>query len=222
VVPVLIFMAASPCTTPARAAGAPTPRYVRVKMPSGAEIYVQFRGDQLRTAATVVGLAKAKPVKAKPSSSRASSSRARYTFPEVQLPVEKQQLPAGFSKALAVFTYQDEDRDSYVTAKLGLSRADAKGAVWTYWVTAYAQASDKLSGAQAAVLSNLGKLTLEAKAEPESGRQVGIAVTAKAGGVLLDDVTRNGKSVMVKLTVLDAQKKVAVATSGPLGKFAYG
>jgi hypothetical protein len=230
VVPILI-VAASAYTTPARAAAPPT-QYVRVRVAAADDIYVQFRGNELRMATTVAGLTKAKPVKATPSRSRPSSSAAVHTFPEVQLPVARQQLPTGLTKASAVFLHVTDagrNKQSFVSAKLGWSQLDANGATWTYWSNGFTdKPSGSPTGAPVIALPKLQQLRLDVKAEPKSGRQVGIVITAraggtaKAGGVQIQEITRNGKSAQASLKVLDRNGKVAASATGALSKFSYG
>jgi len=231
--------AVSPCKPPVQAVAAtaavetesstPEPEYVRIKV-SKRNVYVEFRGTEVRVAATAVDLETAKPVPArKPDTGRRTPEWISRSFPAVDLPVSGDQLPAGFVNAKAGFTYDrfrggedNELEQSSVDVKLGLSRTDKKGVRWTYWVTESAEPGKAPVSAPVINLPKLIKPTLKVTTESEGKRKVGVAIVAKSGELELSDITREGKSVQAHLRVLDRRNKAVVSEKGPLSKYGFG
>jgi hypothetical protein len=222
----------------APAAAAPQTFYVGLvilpnKAPAG---YMSVQNNQLRAAETAAGLETAQLTKAK-SAQLQDTGRARafqqfYEFPDTDVPVST----SGIEKAtvkLSIYRTRyaqgsggSSPENMGVYGDVSVSRRDASGNTWTYvfHVNANERSLSKNSAQHPLLLTVAGtdpenmKVDVAAKME---GRKARIGMQAKADGIDIYNVLKNGKNAPAKLEVTGKGGKHVVSETGDPVKFGF-
>jgi len=214
----LLTAAAAVASTKSDAA----PLYLRIAVSPTSSVYIEFRNDEMRVAGAAKDLERAKPVKA-------TASGSQYSFPEVELPVAKQELPAGFSKlttTLKLFRFRSSlgfmprQESVHAFGTLGLAREDSKGVLWTYCTQMSAQPAAAVERAPRISVPKLTPLTLSLVTKT-TRRRIGAGLRVMSGTTEVDDILRDGKAPQVQMRLLDNRGKVVASERGPLAKFGF-
>jgi hypothetical protein len=212
----LVWQAAAPQPVCADAASDSAPAYVRIGVPPKTTVYVEFRDTQMRLATTTAGLKTAPAVKA----TRASQNL--WSFPEVSLPLSARALPAGWKKVRAdLHLHLTNGKPESTCARLGVSRADARGALWTCWSSLAARVSTAPAKARLLQAREPAEIALRVTTKVQR-REIGVVARVMAGKAELDDIDKDGKSVAAQVTVRDAEGRVVTSKRGTLGDFGFG
>jgi hypothetical protein len=199
--------------------------YARLGVSPGVEIYFQFDERGMRVARSAHELATAEPVAA------AERDGMRAVFPEVDLPVEADELPARCNQLKAKCMVYDFGANAWGRRSLamdmicvispGFVYEDEAGAEWTYWIggigmdaATSAQQADVLS----VPLSVLAQPTVEvtAQVDQEGEDQVGLAITVTSGEMSFDGIEKDGEAVEATLVVRDSNGDTVVTKRGTL------
>ncbi|MGD0112076.1 MAG: hypothetical protein ABSD48_09435 [Armatimonadota bacterium] len=203
------------------------------KAPAG---YLSVQNNLVRVAKTAAGLETAKPTKAK-SAQLQDTGRARayqqfYEFPDTDVPVSA----SGIEKAsvkLSIYRTRYIQRTSAsspenmgVYGDVSVSRRDASGNTWTYvcHVNANERSLSSNSAQHPLLLTVTGadpkhlKVDVTTKME---GRKARIGMQAKADGIDIYNVLKNGKNAPVKLEVTGKDGKHVVSETGDPVKFGF-
>ena len=217
-------------------AAAATSQYLRINVTPQVTFYAQFSDNQLRLATTVAGLDKAKAIrdtqmrlattvaglKTAQTVKATRASQNMWSFPEVSLPLSARALPAGWKKVRAdLHLHLTKGKPESTCARLGVSRADARGALWTCWSSLDARVSTAPAKARLLQAREPAKIALRVTTKVQR-REIGVVARVMAGKAELDDIDKDGKSVAAQVTVRDAKGRVVTSKRGTLGDFGFG
>ncbi len=112
--------------------------------------------------------------------------------------------------------------EAYISAQVHLTKKDGAGNRWTYVLRSGAAVAAEKSVVKFPTfdvprVDNL-QLTIVTKIE---NKKAHIALQAKAGGMNIENVLKNGKNAACKLKVVNDYGKVVVAEKGDLSKFGF-
>ena len=186
------------------------PGYVRINVSDKSAVCLEFKGAELRAAASAEGLKTAEPVRLVGLNSQAPQSG------EFTLPIPADQLPEGISAIKGTFAR----RGNRVYSLLGICRTDAQKAVWQCDVGLWSVVGDQTDAAPSIPLPGLEKLTLAVTGAPSKG-SLGVGVNLTAGNSRVTGVRKDGKPVQVQVRVTDAAGKEVGARTGPLTDFGF-
>jgi hypothetical protein len=209
---------------------APPAYYVKLTLsPEGRPLaYAEIRGNELRVASTIEGLAEATSVRASDSgvSRDGGTTYQHATFPSVDLPVripEMTKVSGTFSLWRAVSRSRRSTTDHLsVGAEISLSKRAQSGVLLTYVFGSYADAAAAKGPSQAAhiAIPRVEKLRLELETQVK-GREARVGFRVKAGDVALRQVLRDGKPAVCTLEIADRQGSRIHASKGDLDKFGF-
>ncbi|MGO8702849.1 MAG: hypothetical protein ACLQVA_03440 [Candidatus Brocadiia bacterium] len=184
--------------------------YVRINVSDKSAIWLEFKGTELRAAASAEGLKTAEPVALRALGNQASES------PEFTLPIPADQLPEGIWAVKGSF----RRFGNMVLGQLGICRTDEQKVVWQCDVRVTSSTGDTAVGAGTMQLPGLEKISLNVSAKPSNGKLgVGVHLTASINQV--SDVRKYGKPVLVQVSVTDASGNEVGARKGPLTDFGF-
>jgi hypothetical protein len=186
------------------------PGYVRINVSDKSAIYMEFKGAELRAAASVEGLKTAEPVALRALGNQAARS------PEFTLPIPADQLPEGISAVKGTFTRFG----NRIQGQLGICRTDAQKAAWQCDVRVGSEAGENAAAAKPISFPKLEKLALTVTGRPSNGK-LGVGVWLAAGNASVSDLSKDGRPVLVQVSVTDAAGNEAGAKKGPLADFGF-
>lgn len=199
------------------------PDYLRIVVSPQVTVYVQFHENEMRLSTTLDGLGTAKPFRAT-AATPADRAGSRFAqFPEIPLPVPADALPAPATKLTATFRHIVPAPDGATSVVGGMKFLwnDESGRKWAYLQRVNLQTGATADVAPAVRAANLKKMSLDVAAKTR-GDVVGVAVRLIAGNQELCDVQRDGRSVSVKMQILDDQRKEVASKDGPLADYGFG
>lgn len=206
-----------------------TAAYLRIDVAPTTTLYVKFQSAEVRMATTVKALTRAKPIRLY------QAGDMEIEFPEVDLPVPLQTVPAGFSKLRGCFVVYapsrgpatGEDRPAnYVYGHLAFPKKDKNGGTWKYLLKFRSKTGANPETAPVVPMEPPKEIKLNLTAQ-SNGREIGIIITATAGHWsattrrwdILDFLMPDGSGAPVRVRVLDAKGKVVSSESQAIGMF---
>lgn len=206
-----------------------TAAYLRVDVAPATTLYVKFQSAEMRMATNVKKLDRARPIRLY------QAGDTEIEFPEVDLPVPPQTVPAGFSKLRGCFvvyapsgapTASEGRPTNYVYGHLAFSKKDKNGGTWKYLLKFRSKTGAVPETAPVVPVEAPKDIRLNLTAQ-SSGREIGIVVTARAGHWsattrrwdILDFLMPDGGGAPVRVRVLDAKGKVVSSVSQAIGMF---
>ena len=234
-----VFLAAAVALSiaAAPAGAAPQPFYIGIVIVPDKDpaAYVSIQNNQIRAAETLEDLEAAKPTKAKNARIEDMGGRSYqqfYDFPEVELPVStpgvtKLVAKLSFYRSRSLQRSAAASRDNTgIFGEVSLSRKDESGSTWTYVYhpNTYDRSQSKNSPERPLLLkvsgADPGSLKFEITTKME-GRKARIGMQAKADGVDIYNVQKNGKNAPAKLEVRNKDGKTIVSEAGDPVKFGF-
>jgi hypothetical protein len=209
--------------------------YVLLSVSPGLASSVEFRADRVRIAGSPDGLDDA------PWVASDSVAPPYTTFLPVGVPVPREQLPPGCAGVQARFQLIDFDYLSFGARRWGKRAAlhdmmgivdvgylfrDAGGGDWTYWVGAgWFDISASADGSKLVEIPasppDRPELTLSVDLEREERHHVGFGLRLTSADRIIEDVERDGESVLASLVVSDASGNRVVSTRGTLDDLGF-
>jgi hypothetical protein len=205
-----------------------TIRFKPSRLPS---FYLKFQGNRLWIADKFEGLSAAKPIVAKGTQHSGSGQGlySLYEFPKAVLPAK----PGNDSEVSALFRVhihpgQDPDRphqqvtQAYISSTFYITKKDSQGTRWTYVFNPGLSLTEGQGVAQSPgfEIPDIGRIELSIVTKVQ-GRQVGIALEAKADGVRIGEVLKNDQEVACQIEVRSESGRTVVSEKGGLDKFGF-
>jgi hypothetical protein len=184
--------------------------YVRINVSDQSAIWLEFKGAELRAAASAEGLKTVDPVALRALGNQASES------PEFTLPIPADQLPEGISAVKGSF----RRFGNIVQGQLGICRTDEQKVVWQCDVRVASSTGATAVAATTMQMPSLKKIALAVSGAPSNGK-LGVGVRLTAGSDQLSGVRKDGKPVLVQVSVTDAAGNEVGARKGPLTDFGF-
>ena len=197
--------------------------YIRIRTSTGATVYAKFEGTQMFLADSGAGLKKAEAVSGKETTGRYHY----FSFPEVDLPYAAGKLPRGVSKLTArVTVYLKPTRSAYVRLGACYEHKTKEGdeekvSEWKFLTAQEGKLGKSSSTASTFKVPNLGKLTLKLATAAMKDR-VGVILTLWSSRVEIKDVTKDGKTVQVQVSIKDSTGKQVFSGKGDVDDFGLG
>lgn len=185
-------------------------------------LYLQFKNNVLRMAATPEGLAKAKPIAAERDETFGNGQFRNHHFAELTLPTG-----AGAPEIRATLLLMENlpprgNARINLNSQFKLLKTDAAGTKWTYLISpAETPAGTTPSLAPKIVLPHLNALTLRVESVLR-GRETGIGLHAGADKIPLVNVLKNGRPAFCSIKIRNAGGKTISQENGDLVKFGFG
>ncbi|MGD0999592.1 MAG: hypothetical protein ABSA67_02730 [Candidatus Brocadiia bacterium] len=184
--------------------------YVRINVSDKSAVWLEFKGAELRAAASAEGLKTAEPVALRVLANQVAQSS------EFSLPIPSDQLPKGISAVKGTFTRFG----NRVQGQLGICRTDEQKYIWQCDVRIASSTGNTAVAARTMQLPSLDKIALTVSATPSNGK-LGVGVRLTAGINQLSGVRKYGKPVLVQVSVTDASGNEVSARKGPLTDFGF-
>jgi hypothetical protein len=184
--------------------------YVRINVSDKTAVYLEFKNSELRAATSVEGLKTAEPIALRELGSQVAQSA------EFMLPIPADQLPDGISAIKGTFTRIG----NRISGQLGICRTDEHKAVWQCYVWIFSKTADNAGATQAVELPKLEKIALNVSGTPSNGK-MGVGVWAMAANNQVSGLLKDGKAILVQVSVKDASGKEVAAKTGPLSDFGF-
>jgi len=199
-----------------RAATAATAYYVRFRISNDTMAYAQIQGNSMRMASSTEGLQTAKASKAY----RASSGVTQ--FRNASLPVDASKLAPSCQSISAQLSLYGRFGRHIVYGSATVTMQDQSKARWSYLARIQVKPGTKAEAAPVIDLTGFKKLTIAFATRKQRSRQMGIGLYLRAGSLTLQDVRKNGRPVLMSVTVSDSNGRRAASKKGRLSDFGFG
>jgi hypothetical protein len=204
--------------------------YAKILVGDDLEFIVEFRGKEMRIAASAEALSKAPAITATRMQGRGGVSMA--SFPMTTLPISKDKLPANTQRIQGMFSVRSHSDALKKSNKRAVDIASAQwrvegrgkdSAKWELQIATSTRLAASADKADTLRVTGFAELTIEVIPilMPRGWRTVGIGIRLKADGAKVKSLLRKGKRVPMTVEVLDEKGKSLAKSTDDLSKFGF-